>query len=447
MRISRFSIYECILFHLYLLVYVFTFSRKDEWGPTVLLLVLTAGLIILELLRVGFLPSPLLIWYVFWVGVISVGRMDLNLYPFYQTWSPELLKVVVLNTLVFFWLFWLGELAAGTAITDNSTVFRGAPHGELTALLTLLLLAAGILAFAVNTVFTGVIPQLTGDANSYRQSFVTTPFYRIVCLSRVSFALVPPAVAGTKQRSMKTGILLLAAVLFFMEMLSGWRSYTLQAMVLLLTSLLLILLPGKRGSCKTNKSSLKMAFPAVLAAGVLAIVFIGYIAVTRDGVIGAFREKLNYLFYTLDMYIAPNFLNFQTGMNTVEPLGYPLYTSEAFWGLVTSWDALPPYPSIDQSIGAFNVSTYLLQPFADLGIPGTLLWSGIAGAAAGAVFAACRKKPSAGRLVLLGILNFAVLVMHNNFFFRASSTVLWILIGIGIDLLSYLRGGPEQMKG
>ena len=123
MRISRFSIYEIILFHLYLLVYVLTFSRKDEWGPTILLLVLTVLLIILELLRVGFLPSPLLIWYVFWIGVISVGGMDLNLYPFYQTWSPELLKVIVLNTLVFFWLFWVGELVAGTAETEIADTY------------------------------------------------------------------------------------------------------------------------------------------------------------------------------------------------------------------------------------------------------------------------------------------------------------------------------------
>lgn len=445
MRVSRYSIYEVILFHFYVFIYCLTFRYKDLWGPTAVLLGITIALIFLEYLRTKLFISPLLLWYAFWLGVISVGRMDLNLYPFYQTWSRELLRVVILNTVFFFWLFWAGEFLAVKFSASQKDSLLLSRHRDLLAGITLCILMVSAAAFCVNTVYTGVIPQLTGDANSYRQSFVLTPFYRVVNLFRFVFALVPLAVKYTRQRIFKIGILVFTVILMGMEMLSGWRSYTLQAMVLLLTSLFLVLDMGNR----EKRKSMRKTLPIILAAASAALVFIGYIAVTRDGVIGAFREKLNYLFYTLDMYIAPNFLNFQSGMNSLEPLGYPLYTAEAFWGLVTSWDALPPYPPIDQAIGAFNVSTYLLQPYADMGIFGTLLWSGVAGLAAGSVFRKCRGRMTAGSVILLGIVNFAILVMHNNFFFRASSTVLWILAGAAIDLLFFEQGsrGQRVMKG
>lgn len=445
MRVSRYSIYEAILFHIFVLVYYLTFGHKDSWWPTLILLGITVILILLEFLRTNLFISPLLLWYVFWLGVISVGRMDLKLYPFYQTWSRELLDTVMLNTIVFFWLFWAGEFLALKFSDSRKECVMLAAGGDLLAGITLCILMMSSAAFFANAVYTGYIPQLTGDANAYRQSFVLTPFYRIVNLFRFVFALVPLAMKYTRQRLLRIGIILFSLILMGMEMLSGWRSYTLQAMVLFLTALFLVPDIGNGG----KKRDVREALPIIAAAGTAALVFIGYIAVTRDGVIGAFREKFNYLIYTLDMYIAPNFLNFQSGMNSLEPLGYPLYTTETFWGLVTSWDALPPYPPIDQAIGAFNVSTYLLQPYADLGIPGTLLWSGLAGVAAGSVFRKCREGTTSGNVILLGIVNFSVLVMHNNFFFRASSTVLWIAAGAAIDLLIFTQGirGQSIRKG
>ncbi|MDO5444354.1 MAG: O-antigen polymerase [Eubacteriales bacterium] len=445
MRVSRYSIYEVILFHFFVLVYYLTFSHKDMWGSTIALLGITIVLILLEYLRTKLFVSPLLLWYVFWLGVISVGRMDLNLYPFYQTWSRELLNVVILNTVIFFWFFWAGEflnLKVSSMRKDRLPLMN---RGDLLAGITLCILIVSATAFFINVIYTGYIPQLTGDANSYRQSFVVTPFYRIVNLFRFVFAIVPFAFIYTRQRIFKIGIVLFSLILMGMEMLSGWRSYTLQAMVLLLTSLFLVLDVGNR----ERKRSAKKTLPIIAAAVSAALVFIGYVAVTRDGVIGAFKEKFNYLLYTLDMYIAPNFLNFQSGMNSIEPLGYPLYTTEAFWGLVTSWDELPPYPPIDQAIGAFNVSTYLLQPYVDLGIPGTLIWSGVAGITAGSIFRKCRERLNSGSVILLGIVNFSVLVMHNNFFFRASSTVLWIAAGAAIDLFILMSGIRRQrvMKG
>ena len=442
MRISRQAILEILLFHFFLFLYWLTFPFKDEWWPTILLVVMVGILVLLEYRRTGLFIAPLLIWYVFWLGVISVGRMDLHLYPFYQTWSRKLLNVVLINTAVFFWLYWIGELFSSAFSKRSGKVSEENIHGELLAFLTFGILCVSVAAYAANVAYKGYIPQLTGDANSYRQSFVLSPFYRIVNLLRFVFAIVPVAVAGTKIRSMKLALVVLTAVLMAMEMLSGWRSYTLQAMVLLLTSLFIVMKNGDRnnGKGQKRKNNSKKALPIVFAACSLTLLFIGYIAVTRDSVGGALRTKLRYVVYILDMYIAPNFLNFQSGMNDLAVLGYPLYTAEAFWGLVTSWEKLPPYPPIDQAIGAFNVSTYLLQPYVDLGIPGTVLWSAIAGLAAGLVFRNCISNTKSCRMILLGIVNFAILVMHNNFFFRASSTVLWIVAGLCIDFLLYRKG-------
>ena len=116
MRVSKYTIYEIILFHIFAAAYALSFSRKDEWSVTILLLLLVAVLMVLEYLRTRLFVSPLFFWYAFWLGVISLGRMDLNLYPFYQTWSVPLLKTILFNTLIFFWVYWLGELSGGNSV-------------------------------------------------------------------------------------------------------------------------------------------------------------------------------------------------------------------------------------------------------------------------------------------------------------------------------------------
>ena len=83
-----------------------TFPIKDSWAPTVALLILVMFLMITEYVRTKLFVSPLMLWYAFWMSVTAVGRMDLNLYPFYQTWDRELLTVVIANTLIFFWFFY-----------------------------------------------------------------------------------------------------------------------------------------------------------------------------------------------------------------------------------------------------------------------------------------------------------------------------------------------------
>ena len=452
MRVTKASIYEVILFHIYILVYCLTFSHKDEWGPTVALLAIAAALVIIEYLRTHLFVSPILIWYVFWLGVIAIGRMDLDLYPFYRTWTEDLLRLIVLNTLVFFWCYWAGELTVSKITPVYKRPYMETVNGELLSDITILLLAAACAAFAVNVVYKGVIPQLTTDPNSTRVTFVKTKYYKIVSLLRFVFALVPAAVKKTGSRSKKLVIIVLALLFVAEEMLSGWRTYTLQALILLLSALFIMLESGiksenrKLPGAPPRKAFARAGSMLILAAcAAAAMLFAGYIALYRDGVMGALKDKLEYVLYILDMYIAPNFLNFQNAMETVEPAGVPVYTTVALWSILPGaqkiWDVLP---EIDQSIGAFNVSTYLLHPWGDYGTAGTLVWSGLIALVSGGVFSSCRRSPTIFSTVLLGLMNITVFVLHNNLFLRATAVFIWLGMAAVISIFLYMRGSRKN---
>ena len=439
MCVSKCSIYEWVVFHFYLLVYYLTFPQKDEWLTAVALIVLVVILVILEYLRTGLIISPLIVWYVFWLGIIALGRMDLGMYPFFQTWSRKLMYVVIMNTAIFFWLYWAGEYISGKVKPIYKTQLLDGEK-EILSDIVIVMMLASVAAFIVNAVSIGYLPQFTEDANLYRQSFVVTKYYRVVNVLRFTFGLIPFAVLNSAKVSKKMMIVFLAILMLVTEMLSGWRSYTLQAIIFLMTSIFLAIGPRERtdrAGRDTHDSNYTV--PIIVLSGVIAVVFISVVALSRDGVFGTVKRKLSYLLYTLYMYIAPNFLNLQSGMENVEVIHMPIYTTEAFWGLFTSWDKMPQLPDIDQFIGAFNVSTYLHQPHIDFGIPGTLVCSSLLGMISGSIFEKCLMNKTICSVVLLGIINITIFLLHNNYFFRASSTVIWIAAGAVIDLILYLK--------
>ena len=432
MRVCKSTIVEFILFHLYIAVYVMTFPIKDSWTPTVALLILVMFLMITEYVRTKLFVSPLMLWYAFWMSVTAIGRMDLNLYPFYQTWDRELLTVVIANTLIFFWLYWLGERdVCASGIYDSRD--NSAKYTEVLCDITIVVMLIACLAFLVNVVMMGCIPQLTEDPNSIRGSFITTRYYSLVNIARFSFALVPVCLRSKASIYKKIGVVILALIFLAEEMLSGWRTFTMQAMILLLTSFFLTSGFSRR---KNRAGNVKI----LVAAGCVMVLFIGYIAVSRDGVSGALREKISYVVYILDMYIAPNFLNFQTAMHEVEPIGKPLYSTIAVWSMLPGASGISAsLKSIDQSIGAFNVSTYLLQPFADLGVAGTLIWSSGIAFFSGLSFRGAAVRKNIFAVTALGLMNITIFLMHNNLFLRSSSIIFWLILAAGIHLLTSVR--------
>ncbi len=429
MRINKYAIYEVILFHIYVLVYAITFPEKDSWSITLILLAFVAALLICEYFRTKLFASPLFFWYAFWLGAITIGRMNLGIgvYPLYQVWSERLRNIVLVNTEAFFWFYYLGEYRKG----QNCGVCRQAEKplcssikGDLFADLVIGLLLVASLAYAVNVVYTGNIPQLTGDANSYRETFVATRYYQIVGLLRFTVACVPPAVAAAKSRVKKDTLIFLTVLFFLEEMLSGWRGYTLQALILLVSSALLI-------SDTENAKSRERNLILVAGSAVLAAAFIIYITVTRDGSFEAFEVRVKYAIDNFYLYIAPNFLNFQTAVEKVVPKGYLMYSVEAFWGLLfPAWEN-PQYIWLDMEyeIGAYNVCTYLLEPYCDLGVPGTVLWTSAIAFFSGKTFNLARTRNNIFSIVAVGTFNIIIFFMHNNFFLRSSSVLIWLTMG------------------
>ena len=432
MRISKYAIYEFLLFHFYLVFYWLSFPQKDNWQITVILFALIAVLLVLEYLRTKLFVSPLFFWYAFWLGAITLGRMFLTeAYPLHQEWSASLLRLVTLNTVVFYWAFHLGERGKGDAVClpeEKGVIpFDDSRFADL--VLGMLLLAS--VAFILNVLHMGVIPQLSGDANATRGSFIATRYYRIVSLMRFSLLFVPPAVRVADSRGKKICLVALTGIYLFEEMLSGWRGFTLQAIILLATSYFLF---SDIADAKNRRRNLFVA----LLAGVAVLAFIIVVTVTRDSTFDSFERRVRYAVENFYLYVAPNFLNFQTAMQKVQPKGYFLYTMEAFWGFFRHPWEIPQYvyADIEYNIGAYNVCTYLLEPYCDLGLPGTLLWSAVIAFFSGEAFGRCRKNSSGFFLVLLGIMNITVFYLHNNFFLRSTSLLLWLAAGGVISLLS-----------
>ena len=440
MRISKCCIYEIILFHAFLAFFVLSFPRKDEWGITVFLFLVILVLLILEYCRTKIFVSPLFFWFGFWLGAITIGRMHLGIgvYPLYREWTERLLRIIILNTLVFFWAYWLGEScffrkkAAKNRIPDI--------NGEMLATVVILLLLIACFSFLVNVAVTGVIPQLTGNANAYRSSFVATRYYKIVSILRCVLACVPISYKLTCSRTKKGLLLILTGMFFLAEMLTGWRGYTLQGMILFLSSFLII--------SGTDKKARVRNFIIVCSAVLVAMAFIIYITVTRDGSFEVVEERVNYAINTFYLYIAPNFLNFQSAVEKVHPKGYLMYTLESVWGMVIpAWEnPLYIWDDVEYSIGAYNVCTYLLEPYCDLGIIGTAIWSALIAAFSGKAFQLVKTKKTAFAFVALGISNITIFMLHNNFFLRSSSFLIWIVLGFLISRFSMVRIGINGKK-
>ena len=438
MTVTKSSIYQFIVFHVYMLVYYLTFPVKDSWGPTFALIVLVLILMALEYGRSHILASPVILWYGLWLGVIAIARMDLNLYPFYKTWTDSLLWLVLINTEIFFVVYWLGEFSV-----KKECAFAFSEGNSYLADAVIIMLAVACVSFIINCIKFGVIPQLSGNANEYRESFIKGLFYKPVNLFRFVFVLVPMAYKKTDSKLKKMLIAFLGFCFIAEEMLSGWRSFTLQAMLLLLTG---FFLSGERKTASRKKIA---DYAVLIIAVIVFLVFVGYIAATRDFVRGSLKDKINYLVYILDMYVAPNFLNMQSAMENVEPLMKPVYATEAFWGFFANHDAVyKAFGEIDQSIGAFNVSTYMLQPWADLGSAGTYICTAVIAFISGLSFKKCRLSQgnsSAFYLTLLGTANITIFVMHNNLFVRAKSIMIWLILALAVDILC--RVLPEGILG
>lgn len=204
-----------------------------------------------------------------------------------------------------------------------------------------------------------------------------------------------------------------------------------QAIILFATSYFLLFAAQNRAQSKKLKKQ-------ILLLGIFAVGIIGYVGAKRAEEIGSLTFILQFALFTIYMYCAPNFLNLQNAMQTIIPKGYPFYTTEAFWSLFIPTTEMSGFEPIEQNIGAFNVSTYLLEPWADGGITGMVLIASLFG------FIAGRALKNAGGdsikyIVLLGTSNVVIFTMHNGFILRSSSCFIWLIIGWLLSVYSSIK--------
>ena len=99
---------QFIFFNIYQLLFLFTISDKENWAWTIMLIVLVLILDGLEIKRSRTYTSPLVLWYTFWLLMLTVARMDLQLYDFKATWTNMLAYSIVFVNYGFFISFLVG---------------------------------------------------------------------------------------------------------------------------------------------------------------------------------------------------------------------------------------------------------------------------------------------------------------------------------------------------
>lgn len=415
------EIKQGILFYLYLFLYAITFYVREN--PLVLysLLFLVLLMAYYEYKITFSFISPMMFWILFWLAIIAIGRIDLHYYDFKTEWTIKLHVIIVLNTWVFYFTysffrhfcfsFRVGRRKRPEILCSNYKLYN----------YTLLLLLFIIALYIANIVYKRNIPQFSGDVDYYRRDFVETPFFSLINCSRVVFAFVPLAYKSLHSVKKKRNLILFSVVVSFLELLTGWRTYVFQEVILLSTTGFMI------SSMRTAKERSKN-FKKVIWLGIVALFVIGYIFVTRGGVHGSIPEILSFVFQMIYLYFAPSLLNFQSGAFSLIPKGYPLYTTEAIWSIFIPTSRMVGFEDINQNIGAFNVSTYLLQPFADGGVLGTLIWTSLIAWISTKAFSRASYSKNPFWLTTLGVMNIVVFNFHNGFFLRSSSVLVWLVI-------------------
>ncbi len=425
MKNNVYLFFESVLFTIFIISYEITFPNKDSLLSTAMLVVNVIFIIIIEIKRIKNFWSPILFWYIFWLIPISIGRIDLGIYIFGTTWSNELKNIIVINTITFYLFFWFASIGSKEKI--NIDVKEMKINRMLLNNIIITILVTACFAYILNTIQFGYIPQLSSNVNFLRQSFVTTGFYSIINISRFIFSLVPLGIYFSKGKQ-KTIIIILSILLGIFEGLTGWRGYLFQIFLFFMIGQLLLVNIKNKNEIKNNNKR-------IVKYSIIAVLFIAIIAITRTKTYMSITKAIIYTLTILYLYIAPNFLNFQTTVFSFTPKYSMLYTTQAIWSIFISPEKMSGFSEVNNNIGAFNVSTYLLQPYEDLGISGTIIWTAIIAIFSGKIYKNVTKRLNVSDITLLGISVIIIFTMHNGFFLRSSSVIIWIITAVMISKL------------
>lgn len=429
LKINRYEFLKYLLFITFLMAYELSYTQRMKIIYNLILVLLICGLLLIEYKRTRRVVSPLFMWYFFWLFILVVARMDLQVYSFNSLWNDDFLKIILLATLIFFCFYDIGKII-GNRYKNNYSIdsLMLSPKRFSTFIIYFQCLA--IVAYFFNVFKMKTIPQFSNNVDVLRRTFVITKFYSVVNVCRFTFALVPIALKIDKSFKRRQKMCALSLGLAFLELMSGWRAYSFQSLIMFLSVQILI-------SDINNKKVLRKNKNRIVIAGIVALVAIAYITITRANMTGSFSNKLQYVLQILYLYIAPNFINLQTAIKEINPKGYLFYTLEGIWGIFISNSDMPGFENINKNIGAFNVGTYMLQPYADMGIWGIFFWTALIALIAGVTFKKSINSKSILALVLTAIINVIIFNMHNGFFLRSSSIVMWILLTYLVSKFSF----------
>lgn len=388
-------------------------------GLEILLVTLTAVMYDRYNARDRFVFSPMFLWLFLWCCPIILARVYLPsmYYGLSGPWDDRTIMYVTFNTICFYVVF--------SVFSSTKFVFKTKEYifdYERLSKLVIGLLLIGIVGYSINAIIVGYIPLLTGDADSVKSQFISaTFFYKFNIISRISYVFLIPCIKNTNNRIRKKELIVLGTVGGILLTLTGFRQDLFQIVVYMLSSI--------RANKKVNYKYLRLTVLFVfLAFAIIAVIRDGGKATSLSGML---KTGFRYVY----LYIYPNFTNFKNVMNSVTPIYGFVYTSEMFWGIFFSSKQIIGDANLYKGMGTFNVGTYLLQPYADFGIIGTLFWTSLISYIAIKSYRKVSQKETLIGMALLGISYEIIYTMHNGFLLRNTSTLIYIFIAV---VFSYL---------
>lgn len=392
-----------------------------------LLFPLPICLVYLEYKRTVSLNSPLLLWSICWVLVIAISTLRFSFYSFEETLGDRIIFAMIISVLIFFFSF----LISGKLYYCNSNekiIDEANKCGASFVKIVCYILTVAIICYFVNVIYLGYIPQFTDDVDKYRQYFIYTPFYHLIDCIRPVYIVIPICIIRSSKKE-RDKLMFLACFLFILEILTGWRTMGFYTIVMTAFGVFSIFDMKVMIQRKKIKKVVKYLV-------IVACFLISYVAITRAGITSIGRG-IEYSIQTIWLYLAPQFYNMQVKMETLIPIGKPLYTTEALWGTIVDTGRFPLYENLYSGFGTFNVATYFLQPFADFGMLGIVIWTMIIAIIAGKLYYLLVKTGRIKYLILEGIFYQIIFTFYCGFYLVNTTVILWLIFGIVIDRLYY----------
>lgn len=409
-------LFSIILFLFFLMVYGLSGNSNFSSISIAFLITDIVFLVILEYKIHNQICSPLIIWYIFWLLFIVIARFR-NIYYslLIINWSDKLTGIVILNTALFYIIYVIFD--NGSYIEENDEPSTNENYNyDLIYKIVVITSIVAIILYIVNVVYVGVIPQFTSNPNNYRVIFVSSPYFKLVNITRYVFLIIPLTINKVTVEKRKM-LFIFFSIYVIMLFLTAWRGYLVEALI---TFVSVYLLANKKTSIF---SYLKILIPIFL----LMFIIIGVISITRSGTKLTLDNIIYSGFRDIYLYIAPNFINLNNEIEVVEPANKFIYTTQAFWKLFASPDAMG-IKDIQQSIGAYNVSPYLFFPYADYGILGTLVWTSIFSICCSLSYKKYLLTNNLFSCSMVGLMNMILSMLHNGFLMVSISPYLWIII-------------------